>query len=150
MIALWHFYWAVIVAGLLFGFGAGKLYFRPMPPDRLAGSSHASGAHRLRRRLILVGGAAIALTGAAVWHGPLGAGDRLAGRIEKDARTTLDHFELQPVSARLDRSPLRRRLVLSGPGDDFQQRELVRIMDEIPGVSAVQWANPPTAPVYMK
>ena len=30
------------------------------------------------------------------------------------------------VTARLERGPLRRRLVLAGPADDFQQRELIR------------------------
>jgi hypothetical protein len=44
------------------------------------------------------------------------------------------------VSARLERGPLRRRLVLTGPADDFQRAELVRILDEVPGVAEVRWA----------
>ena len=89
--------------------------------------------------LIFAAGLAATLAAGALWHGPLGAGDRLAGRIEKDARTTLDHFELQPMSARLDRSPLRRRIVLSGPADAFQRSELLRIMAQVPGVNEVRW-----------
>jgi len=47
------------------------------------------------------------------------------------------------VSARLERNPLRRRLVLSGPADDFQRAELVQILADIPGVAGVRWASPP-------
>ena len=60
------------------------------------------------------------------------------------ARAELEHQEMTGVTARLERSPLRRRLLLSGPADDFQQRELVRIMDQIPGVSGVRWISPPS------
>jgi hypothetical protein len=31
-------------------------------------------------------------------------------------------------------------LVLSGPADDFQQRELVRTMETLPGVSSATWS----------
>ena len=44
------------------------------------------------------------------------------------------------VQARLERGPLTRRLILSGPADDFQRSELVRIMDGIPGVADARWA----------
>jgi len=84
---------------------------------------------------------------AILWAGPLGAGDRMASKIERTAKMTLEHFEMPLVTARLERSPLRRRLLLSGPADDFQQKELVRMMDEIPGVSSVRWTNPPGASV---
>jgi hypothetical protein len=47
------------------------------------------------------------------------------------------------VSAQLERGPLRRRLVLSGPADDFQRAELVQILDDIRGVKGVRWATPP-------
>ena len=97
----------------------------------------------MNRNLILALGAAAVLAETALWHGPLGAGDRLAGRIEGTARATLKHYEMPLVTAKLERSPLRRRLLLSGPSDDFQQGELVRMMDEIPGVSGVRWTTPP-------
>jgi hypothetical protein len=80
-----------------------------------------------------------------LWHWPLGAGGRFANRVEATARAELKHQEMLGVSARLERAPLRRRLVLSGPADDFQQAELVRIMDELPGVSGVRWATRPAA-----
>ena len=98
----------------------------------------------MKRNLAIALGAAAVLAETALWHGPLGAGDRLAGKIERTARAELRHLEMPMVTARLERGPLRRRLVLSGPADDFQQRELVRILDEIPGVAGVRWANPPS------
>jgi hypothetical protein len=101
----------------------------------------------VNRNLVLVLGVVAVIAETALWHGPLGAGDRMAGKIERTAKMTLEHFEMPLVTARLERSPLQRRLLLSGPADDFQQQELVRMMDEIPGVSDVRWTNPPGASV---
>ena len=98
----------------------------------------------MNRNWVLTLGVAAVLAETALWHGPLGAGDRLAGKIERTARTTLDHYEMPLVTARLERSPLRRRLLLSGPADDFQHGELVRMLDEIPGVASVRWTTPPS------
>ena len=98
----------------------------------------------MNRNLILALGVAAVLAETALWHGPLGNGDELAGKIETAVRAELNRQEMGSVSARLERQPLRRRLVLSGPADDFQQAELVRILDQIPGVSSVHWATPPS------
>ena len=87
---------------------------------------------------ILLGvGATIGCT--ALWHGPLGASERLAAQSETAARRTLDHYELPMIQAHLQRRPLSRRLILSGPADDFQRSELVRILDDTPGVLDVRW-----------
>lgn len=97
---------------------------------------------------ILVGMAAV--TGfAALWHGPLGAGDRLATEAEVIARRTLDYYELPMIQAKMQRDPLARRLILSGPADDFQRAELVRILDEVPGVLEVRW-DPASLPQERK
>ena len=98
----------------------------------------------MTRGPILALGIAAVLVETALWHGPLGAADRLTGGIEHTASAGLRHLEMAMVTARVERSPLRRRVVLSGPADDFQQRELVRIIGEIPGVSSVRWATPPS------
>ncbi|MBA3510498.1 hypothetical protein [Sphingomonas sp.] len=98
----------------------------------------------MNRNLILALGVAAVLAETALWHGPLGAGDELSAKIETAVRAELKRQEMGAVSARLERQPLRRQLVLSGPADDFQQRELVRILDAIPGVSSVHWATPPS------
>ena len=94
-------------------------------------------------------GIAAALALGWLYHGPLGTGDRLAAGIEAQARAELVRDEMAMVSARLERHPLRRSLVLSGPADDFQRGELVRIMSGIPGVGEVRWdpASLPAEPV---
>jgi hypothetical protein len=97
----------------------------------------------VNRNTIIALGVAAVLAETALWHGPLGAGDRLASKIETRARATLNHLEMTNVTARLERSPLRRRLVLTGPADDFQRAQLVQILDDIPGVVGVRWASPP-------
>jgi hypothetical protein len=93
----------------------------------------------LNRLIIFAAGVAATLGFGAVWHGPLGTGDKLAARGEKLARATLDHYERPMNSAHFERGPLSRTLVLSGPADEFQRGEMARILREIPGVAAVRW-----------
>ena len=93
----------------------------------------------MSRRTILMLGLAAVVGFTAMWHGPLGAADKLAGQVESDARRTLDYYELPMIQAKLQRRPMARRLVLSGPADDFQRSELVRILDQTPGVLEVRW-----------
>lgn len=93
----------------------------------------------MKRWSTVVAGIAVTTGFTALWHGPLGAGERLAERAEARARYTLDYYELPMVRAHLQRDPLTRRLILSGPADEFQRSELVRILDEIPGVLDVRW-----------
>ncbi len=93
----------------------------------------------MNRAGIFFAGIAATLATTALWHGPLGAADRFAARADKIARDTLDYYELPAVSARLERNPMARRIVLSGPADAFQRSELIRIMGQVPGVYAVRW-----------
>lgn len=93
----------------------------------------------MNRNSILLLGIAATLGSTALWHGPLGAGERLAVRAETTARRTLDYYDLPMIQARMERGPLSRRLILSGPADDFQRSELVRILDDVPGVLDVRW-----------
>ena len=93
----------------------------------------------MNRRAILFLGLASTFGFAALWHGPFGAGDRLTSKVETSARRTLDYYELPMIQARLQRRPLSRRLILSGPADNFQRTELVRILDRTPGVVDVRW-----------
>ena len=126
MIALWDFYWPLFTAGLLIGLVGGSLAFRSRPPEA---------------RPAIIGGIAVSLAAAALWHGPIGTGDRLAREVETAARAELVRLEMQPVTARLEREPLTRTLVLTGPADDFQRRELPNYMREVPGVGDVRWAS---------
>ncbi|MEA1072640.1 hypothetical protein SH584_06425 [Sphingomonas sp. LY29] len=93
----------------------------------------------MTRFRILMLGIAASLAFTALWHGPLGAGDRMATRAEVIARRTLDYYELPMIQARMERQPMSRRIVLSGPADNFQRGELVRIMDQIPGILEATW-----------
>jgi len=93
----------------------------------------------MNRAVIFLSGVAATIAASALWHGPLGAGERLATRAEKIARATLDYYEMSAVSARVARHPLSRLIILSGPADDFQRSELLRIMGQVPGVNEVRW-----------
>jgi len=93
----------------------------------------------VNRTAILLIGIAATAGFTALWHGPLGAGERLVLQSENSARRTLDYYEMPMIQAHMQRGPLARRLILSGPADDFQRRELVRILDETPGVLEVRW-----------
>jgi hypothetical protein len=93
----------------------------------------------MNRPFILILGIA-AVTGITwLWHGPLGAADGLAAKLEKSARVQLDRDEMTRVEARVMRDPVTRRLVLSGPADDFQRREIKRRMEALPGVGEAVW-----------
>ena len=143
---LWDYFWPIFSTGVVIGAFTGHLAYRRLRMDhrnRLAGEAALIHEWRRTRQIAFAAGAAAALIAAALWHGPLGGGDRLSSKIETNARATLDHLEMTQVSARLERHPLRRRLVLSGPADDFQRAELVQILDDIPGVAGVRWATPP-------
>ena len=87
-------------------------------------------------------GVAATLAASFLWHGPGGAGERLAGSIDRTMRATLDYYEMQPVAARIQRDPLTRRLMLEGPADDFQRSEIKRISLDVPGVASAYWAGP--------
>ena len=143
---LWDYFWPIFAAGAVIGALAGHLAFRQMRisrRDRPAAEAEPIGEWRRTRKIYFGGGAAAALVAAMLWSGPMGGGGRLAGRIEISARATLDHLEMTQVSAQLERGPLRRRLVLSGPADDFQRGQLVQILDDIHGVHGVRWATLP-------
>jgi hypothetical protein len=126
--AIWHFYWPVFVAAVVIGLAAGVIAFRKPGPER---------------RAPLAAGALSAVLVATAWH-LLSAGDRLGRSVEQSVRTTLANYEMDQVTAQLERGPLSRTIILSGPADDFQRRELIRILDEVPGVSSVRWDRPLT------
>lgn len=91
-------------------------------------------------------GVVATLAATYLWHGPGGAGERFAGTIDRTMRATLDHYEMQPVAARLQRDPLTRRLLLDGPADAFQRSEISRIALEVPGLASAHWPGPRDPP----
>jgi hypothetical protein len=125
MNALWNYFWPALAAGLIVGALAGSIAFR----------------RRSKRNVALISGFAVSIALAALWHGPFGAADRFTAQVERSARKTLDYYEMTEVGAHLHHDPLTRRLVLSGPADDFQTSELVRMMGALPGVSGARWSS---------
>ena len=123
MNAFWDYFWPLFAWGLLVGGILGLLAFR-------------------RRSRFLIGvGVGLSLAGAALWHWPLGGAERFTAKVETTAKFVLADWEMGQVEARLHREPLTRRLLLSGPADNFQRTELVRMMSTIPGVSTATWSR---------
>jgi len=125
MNALWSYFWPLLAAGLVIGAIAGSFGFR----------------RRGRGAKALAAGIVVSIAAAALWHGPLGAADRFTARVERGAHQALDYYEMTKVTAHLHRAPLTRTLILSGPADDFQTSELVRLLDQLPGVSSARWTD---------
>ena len=134
---LWDLYWPVIVVAAVIGVIAGAFGFR----------------RKKRGRLALASGIAATLLVAWFWHEPIGTADRFAGSVERRTRQVLVDFEMAPVRAVVQRAPLSRTLILSGPADNFQRSELVRILNHVPGVANVHWADsrkPFTLPMLLE
>lgn len=129
MNALWSYFWPAFGAGLLIGVIAGCFAYR-LRPRR----------HGWRAPVAL--GIAAALAAASLWHGPIGAADRFAERIDRTARAVIVRYEMTGVEAHIHHGPLTREVLLSGPADDFQRSELVRYMEQVPGVNSASWTGP--------
>jgi hypothetical protein len=127
MSLLWDLYWPVIVAAAVAGVIAGAFGFR----------------RKKRGRYSLAAGIAATLLLAWIWHGPVGTGDRFVSVVERQTHQVLADWEMAPVRAVVARGPVKRTLILSGPADDFQRAELVRILNYVPGVGNVRWASSP-------
>jgi hypothetical protein len=140
----WAYFWPAFAAGLVIGAIAGSIALRVriLPPkEELSREKQIVWPAPRKRRIALMVGFFLAIAAAALWHGPLGAGDRFAAEVERSARQTLGYYEMTQVTAHLQHDPLTRRLILSGPADDFQSSELVRIMGDLPGVSGARWSD---------
>ena len=125
MNALWSYFWPAFAAGLLAGGVAGTIAFR----------------RTNKRAAAFASGLAVSIALAALWHGPLGGANRLEARVERGIHNTLVYYEITEVTGHLHHGPLTRRVMLSGPADDFQRSELVRYMDQLPGVSSATWSS---------
>jgi len=125
MNALWSYFWPVFGAGLLAGVVAGSFAFR----------------RRTKRLVLLASGVAASILLAALWNGPLGGADRFETTVQADIQKTLAYYEMTRVTGHLHGNPLTRRVLLSGPADDFQRQGLVGFMNQIPGVSGTSWSS---------
>lgn len=132
---LWDLYWPTITAAVVIGVIAGRFGFR------MSSKAGATPAYKRRRLLtLLIAGASVLLI-TWTWHGPIGTADRFATSSERFTRRVLVDFEMEPVHAAIIRHPLKRSLVLSGPADDFQRSELVRILNDVPAIGEVHWSD---------
>lgn len=95
----------------------------------------------MNRNRSLALGVAATLAATWLWHGPAGAGDRLTATTAREVRQMLDHYEMQRIDVAAERGPLTRRILLSGPADDFQHSEIVRRSEALPGVAAAAWVG---------
>jgi hypothetical protein len=132
--AFWAYFWPPFGAGIAVGIIAGAIAFR-----------------RPRKRIIALAAGiigAIALT--ALWHGPGGAADRFTASVEHVIREALVNNEIPEVSGHLQRGPLTRRVLLSGPADDFQRREVVKLMNVVPGVESASWSGGTGVPLIVE
>lgn len=93
----------------------------------------------MTRNLALLLGAILTLAITAVVAGPIGGNRAIAAAIETYARQQLDHDDMTQVTATVVSNPLRRRLYLAGSADDFQRTEIVRRMEDLPGVDEARW-----------
>lgn len=135
MSLLLPYFWPCFAIGLVVGMLIGVFAFHRWP--------------KRKRNVALALAAAAAVAMVLVWHGPLGAADRFAREVDRNARTGLQYYETPFIKGALHRAPLSRRLVLTGtPATDFQRSELVRLFSQLPGVSKAQWGNsPPGVPL---
>lgn len=125
MNAFWSYFWPCFACGLVAGVIAGTI------------------AHRRRsvRAIALAIGIVAALGLAALWHGPVGGAERFDAKVERMIRQTIVYNEIPEVSGHLHHAPLTRRVLLSGPADDFQRQSLVEFVKEIPGVESATWSR---------
>ena len=134
MNAFWSYFWPCFAVGLIVGGFAGSIAFR----------------RRSRRNGALAVGVVVSLALAALWHGPLGGAGRFEAAVQRGIHQTLVHYEMTQVSAHLHHGPLTRRVMLSGPADDFQRQGLVEFMNQIPGVSSSTWTSDAGMPLIVE
>jgi hypothetical protein len=132
--AFWTYFWPPLGAGLIVGIIGGDIGYRS----------------RYSRLLVLAASAALAIALAALWHGPLGGARHFATEIEQTVRGAMIYNEIPEVSGHLHHDPLTRKVLLSGPADDFQRGQLVEIINEIPGVESVSWTGGTGVPLIVE
>jgi hypothetical protein len=102
----------------------------------------------MRPNTALAIGFAATAASAFLWHGPGGAGERFVTRSNGDVRQMLDYFEMPQVQGRMQRNPIARRIIYSGPADEFQRTELVRLGEGLPGIGEARWSRPRSQLTY--
>lgn len=96
-------------------------------------------------------GLAAALVAGLVAYWPLGMGQAFVDRLEAGARTMVARADVSGVTVQMQRAPLARKALLTGPANQFQREGMgslpginQRVL-AVPGMSRVEWTNPPPA-----
>jgi hypothetical protein len=107
----------------------------------------------MQRTAKLLVGLTAALAAAWVSHGPLGRGEAFVTMLETRAQAVVAEQGVAGVNVRMQRAPLRRTAILSGPANDFQRNGMGSLpglnqrVASVPGIGGVEWADdPPAAP----
>jgi len=94
-------------------------------------------------------GLLLALAAAWIWHAPLGNGERLIDRLQREAEQGVARSELPGITVRLSRDPLARAATLSGPANALQreglgsQKGVSDYVRDVEGISRVRWRDEP-------
>ena len=94
-------------------------------------------------------GLAAALMVALIAFWPLGMGQAFVDRLEVGARTMVARAEVPGVTVQMQRAPLARKALLTGPANQFQREGMGSLpgIDQrvlaVPGMARVEWTNPP-------
>ena len=94
-------------------------------------------------------GLAAALVVALVAYWPVGMGAAFIDRLEAGAQRRLARAAVPGVTVAMQRAPLARKALLSGPANQFQREGMgslpglnVRVLT-VPGMASIEWTNPP-------
>lgn len=97
---------------------------------------------------LLIGFAA-ALAAGWIHHGPLGRGEAFVRGLETQAEASVARTEIAGVTVRMQRDPIARVAILSGPADDFQRHGqgsfpgINERVESIPGLAGIAWTDEP-------
>ena len=94
-------------------------------------------------------GLAAALAVGWLSHGPLGRGEAFIQSLDTALQAVVADAEIPGVTGQMQRDPLARKAILSGPADRFQREGQGSLpgLDErvlaVPGIARLEWTNPP-------
>ena len=131
MNALWTYFWPVFGAGLVVG-----VHRRT---DRVPSPARPMSATQALRARVPCRGVHAASLRARCGTGRSAPPIASRAQVERGRRKMLVYYEMTQVTAHTaPRSAHSATCMLSGPADDFQRSELVRLIDRFPGVSERQ------------
>ena len=101
----------------------------------------------MSKRLKFLLGLAAALLAGWISHGPLGRGAAFVDQLDGALQPLVPALNVPGVSAAMQREPLARTALLSGPADCFQRNGLGSLdgidgrVLSIPGMGRAEWTN---------